>query len=87
MERQSAGSVGDTLHAGSAFLDLADAWLENMRSDVDLADGTKDVYERQLRSLVLPTFQHMSVREVTVARLERFLKEQRAKSDSRLRRS
>ncbi|NYJ18910.1 tyrosine-type recombinase/integrase [Glaciibacter psychrotolerans] len=55
--------------------------------DVDRADSTKEIYERELRGLVLPTFQHFTVREVTVGRIERFLKVQRALSYARAKHS
>lgn len=86
-ERMRAGDTSGALTADSTFDDLADAWLEDLRMDSDRSDGTKEVYERELRSLVRPTFQHFTVREVTVGRIERFLKEQRARSYARAKHS
>lgn len=86
-ERVRVGDRGDTLTADSSFSDLAAAWLEDLLLDVDRSDGTKDVYERELRTLVMPTFQHFTVREVTVGRIERFLKVQREKSYARAKHS
>ncbi|MBP1076319.1 integrase [Microbacterium terrae] len=82
-----AGDTSGALTADSPFADLADAWLEDLRMDSDRSDGTKEVYERELRSLVQPTFQHFTVREVTVGRIERFLKEQRSRSYARAKHS
>ncbi|TFC96728.1 MULTISPECIES: site-specific integrase [Cryobacterium] len=85
--RMRAGGVGDSLNAGSPFPMLADAWLEDMMLDVDRAQGTKDTYKRELRVLVLPFFEHYTIREVTVGRIEFFLKKQREKSYTRAKHS
>ncbi|TFB97874.1 tyrosine-type recombinase/integrase [Cryobacterium sp. HLT2-28] len=76
-----------TLNAGSPFPMLADAWLEDVMLDVDRAQGTKDTYKRELRVLVLPFFEHFTIREVTVGRIELFLKKQREKSYTRAKHS
>jgi len=81
------GDGADGLSADSPFSDPAAAWLEDMRRDHDLADNTKDTYERELRTLVMPTFENFTVREVTVGRVESFLKTQRAKSYPRAKHS
>lgn len=86
-ERQRASLTADSLTPDSPFPDLADRWLEDVRVDPERSDGTKEVYERELRSLILPTFEHFSIREVTVARVERFLKSQREKSYARAKHS
>lgn len=85
--RMRAGDTSDALNADSPFTMLADAWLEDVRLDVDRAESTKEVYERELQSLVLPFFRSFTVREVTVGRIERFLKLQRAKSYTRAKHS
>ncbi|MGR0221580.1 tyrosine-type recombinase/integrase [Agromyces sp. ZXT2-6] len=85
--RMRLGDGADGLSADSPFSDLAAAWLEDMCRDHDLADNTKDTYERELRTLVMPTFGNFTVREVTVGRVESFLKTQRAKSYPRAKHS
>lgn len=85
--RMRLGDGADGLSADSPFSDVAAAWLEHMRRDHDLADNTKDTYERELRTLVMPTFGNFTVREVTVGRVEGFLKTQRAKSYPRAKHS
>jgi len=77
----------DALTADSPFALLAAAWVEDLMLDVDRADSTKDIYARELRTLVLPFFQHFTVREVTVGRIERFLRQQRTKSYPRAKHS
>jgi hypothetical protein len=68
-----AGDTIDSVTAGSPFSLLDEAWLADLRMDVDRADSTKELYERELRTLVLPTFEHFTLREVTVGRTEHFL--------------
>ncbi|WP_232819032.1 hypothetical protein [Homoserinimonas sp. OAct 916] len=86
-EQMRAGDTTDAVNAGSPFVLLAEAWLEDLRLDVDGAESTKEVYERELRGLVLPAFVHYTVREVTVGRVERYLKMQRATSYTRAKHS
>ena len=85
--RMRIGNVGDSVNAGSPFRMLAEAWLEDLMLDVDRANGTKTVYEYELRGLVLPIFEHFTVCEVTVGRIELFLKVQRAISYTRAKHS
>lgn len=81
-DRDAAGDTGDTLTANSPFPTLAELWLDEIRADPDLSDGTKEIYETQLRTLLMPAFEHLALREITVTRVERFLKAQSAKSYS-----
>ncbi len=85
--RLRAGGSGDSLTASSPFLLLAEAWLEDVMLDVDRAQGTKDTYQRQVRVLVLPYFENFTIREVTVGRIELFLRQQRAQSFTRAKHS
>ncbi|GAA1817937.1 tyrosine-type recombinase/integrase [Agromyces neolithicus] len=66
---QALGELGST----SRFGDLADAWLDELMADANTSEATRADYERMLRTLVLPTFRTLVVREVTVRRIERFL--------------
>lgn len=86
-ERLRAGDTSGVLTADSSFVDLGDAWLEDLWLDADRSDGTKEVYERELRTLVLPTFRNLTIREVTVGRVERFFREQRSRSYARAKHS
>ena len=65
-ERQRSGDVSDSLTPDSPFPDLAAAWLDDVQQDSERSEGTKEVYERALRSLITPAFQHNTVREITV---------------------
>jgi integrase len=66
---------------------LGSQWLSSIQSNPELAVGTKDAYERELRNLLVPTWKEFSVREVTPARVDRFLTAQRAVSYSRAKHS
>ncbi|TFC74582.1 site-specific integrase [Cryobacterium sp. TMS1-20-1] len=85
--RLRAGGSGDLLTASSPFLLLAAAWMEDVMLDVDRTQGTKDTYQRELRVLVLPFFENFTIREVTVGRIELFLRQQRAQSYPRAKHS
>jgi integrase len=85
--RMRAGTAGDVLHGDSPFSDLAAAWLDDLRLDVDRAESTKDIYERALRLWVMPALENFTVGELTVGRIDRFLKVQRGKSYSQAKQS
>ncbi|MFC8797073.1 tyrosine-type recombinase/integrase [Promicromonospora sp. NPDC057138] len=65
--------VGD-LGPGSKFGELVDVWLEDLDLDGELAPNTRALYERNMSKLVLPAFEGYTLREVTVARVDRFLR-------------
>ncbi|SEO05195.1 tyrosine-type recombinase/integrase [Cryobacterium luteum] len=85
--RMRSGGVGDSLDASSPFPVLAAAWMEDVMLDVDRSQGTKDTYQRELRVLVVPFFENFTIREVTVGRIELFLRQQRAQSYPRAKHS
>lgn len=74
--RSTATGFGADLNPDSSVAELAQAWLADVQLRVDLADGTKDLYRRELHSLVLPTFEKFRLREVTVGRVDQFIKRQ-----------
>lgn len=82
-ERMRRGDTDDRLTQDSLFSALAEAWRDDLFLDVDRSDETKEVYERELRTLALPTFQNFAIHEISVGRVERFLRMQRAKSYAR----
>lgn len=53
-----------------------------MQARADLAAGTKEVYRRELGTLVLPTFGDFRLREVTTGRVDSFLRPQSAISSA-----
>lgn len=74
--RSTATGFGTTLSPESTVAELAAAWLEDVRLRTDLADGTKDLYEREVNSLILPHLKGLHLREVTVGRVDQFIKRQ-----------
>lgn len=69
------GSLGE-LTPDSPFVDLVEAWLDDIASNGRLSGRTKELYEGNMRRLVVPAFEHYSLREITVSRVDRFLKAQ-----------
>ena len=68
-----APSVG-SLTADSPFPDLVAYWLEDIDLEDRLATATRQLYERDMRTLVLPAFKDLTLREIGVARSDQFLK-------------
>lgn len=74
--RSTATGFGMTLSPESTVADLAAAWLEDVQVRTDLAEGTKDLYAREVNSLILPHLKSLRLREVTVGRIDQFIKRQ-----------
>lgn len=74
--RSTATGFGMTLSPESTVAELAAAWLEDVQVRTDLADGTKDLYAREVNSLILPHLKSLRLREVTVGRIDQFIKRQ-----------
>ena len=64
-----------SLTPDSSFPSLVDYWLEDMELEDRLSLTTRQLYERNMRGLVMPAFEHLTLREVGVARCDRFLKQ------------
>lgn len=73
---------GGVLSVSSAFSELCDLWLRDLELR-DISQGTKDNYRDDLRLHVRPYFEHYLLGEITRGRVERFLREQSARSYSR----
>jgi len=83
---QSAASSGQ-LSPDSSFDDLVRYWLEDIELEDRLSMTTRLLYERNMRTLVLPVFEHLTLREIGVARCDRFIKEQARVSYNRAKQS
>ncbi|MGO1407968.1 MAG: tyrosine-type recombinase/integrase [Brachybacterium sp.] len=70
--------TGDT-----TFPELVEFWIDDMKTDTHLAPSTKDTYERNMRTLVLGAFEHFTLREISVSRVDQFLKRASTVSYSR----
>lgn len=62
------------LTASSSFGTLVAVWLEDLDLENKLAPSTRDLYERNMRQLVLPAFENYTLREISVRKVDRFLK-------------
>lgn len=68
-------------------LRLVELWLEDLELEGEIAASTRELYERHMRTLVLPVFRGLTLREVGVSRVDRFLKAQAKISYSRAKHS
>ena len=60
--------------ADSTFPELVDYWLADLDLEGHLAPSTRQSYEWWMRKVVLPAFQHLTLREIGVARCDALLK-------------
>ncbi len=79
---QPAESV---LSPASPFPDLVAYWLEDLELEGRVTKRTLQLYERDMRRLVLPAFAGLTLREIGVARCDQFLKQLANQSYSRAR--
>lgn len=63
------------LSPDSTFADLAAYWLEDLDLEDRISRTTRLLYERNMRTLVLPAFGNLTLREIGVARCDHFLKQ------------
>lgn len=75
--------VDTTLSLDSLFGELVDYWLADLDLEGRIAASTRFNYERAMRGLVLPAFEHLTLREIGVARCDALLKLLGQKSFSR----
>lgn len=68
----SAGSRD--LAADSTFGRLVEVWLADLDLTGRLAVSTRGLYERNMRQLVMPAFEHLLLREITVRKVDQFIK-------------
>ncbi|SEE94768.1 tyrosine-type recombinase/integrase [Jiangella alba] len=67
----------------SGFPALMEYWLEDLDLEDRLSPSTRELYERDMRTLVLPAFAELTLREIGVARCDRFIKQLAKQSYSR----
>ena len=63
------------LSLDSIFGELVDYWLADLDLEGRIAPSTRRGYEDAMRKLVLPAFQHLTLREIGVARCDALLKQ------------
>ena len=62
------------LTADSSFVRLVEVWLTDLDLEAKLAPSTRALYERNMRQIVLPAFEGYTLREITVSRVDRYIK-------------
>lgn len=62
------------LTADSTFVTLVDVWLADLDLENKLAESTRALYERNMRQLVLPAFENYLLREISVRKVDQFIK-------------
>jgi integrase len=58
----------------SPFPRLVEVWLADLDLENKIAPSTRELYERNMRTIVLPALGGFTLREITVGRVDRFLK-------------
>lgn len=79
--------IDTTLTLDSLFTELVDYWLADLDLEGRLAPSTRFNYERDMRQTVLPHFEHLTLREIGVARCDALLKEMARTSYARSKRA
>ncbi|GAA3207022.1 tyrosine-type recombinase/integrase [Microbacterium terregens] len=72
-----------TLTPDSLFSHLVDYWLEDLDQEGRLSTTTRQLYERNIRTLVIPAIGNLTLREIGVARCDQLLKQLNKRSYSR----
>jgi integrase len=62
------------LTPASSFRHLVDVWLADLDLEDALAPSTRALYERNMRQLVMPAFEHYALREISVRKVDQFIK-------------
>ncbi|MFP3715093.1 tyrosine-type recombinase/integrase [Puerhibacterium sp. TATVAM-FAB25] len=78
--------TGD-LTPDSPFPRLVDVWLEDMELEDRLAARSRANYEQTMRTVVMPAFEHYTLREISISKVDRFLKAQARISYGRAKRA
>ncbi len=69
---QSTGA--GELTASSSFRQLVEIWLDDLDLENKLAESTRALYERNMRQLVMPAFENYTLREISVRKVDQFVK-------------
>lgn len=76
--RASHVAAGE-LTADSSFAKLVEVWLADLDLEGKVVQSTRALYERNMRQLVMPAFGHFTLREITVRKVDQFIKSLAAK--------
>jgi len=82
-ERSLLQRTNTSLTPDSSFAQLAAYWLEDVDMENRISRTTRNLYERNMRTLVLPALGNLTLREIGVARCDHFVKQMARLSYSR----
>jgi integrase len=74
-ERSLFRPADTTLTPDSLFADLVAYWLKDIDMEGRISQTTRNLYERNMRTLVSPVFGSLALREIGVARCDKFIKQ------------
>lgn len=74
LSRRASYATAGELTADSAFPKLVAIWLEDLDLENKIAPSTRALYERNMRQLVMPAFEHFVLREISVRKVDQFIK-------------
>ena len=67
-ERRSHAAAFGELTPDSSVARLVEVWLDDLDLEGKIVQSTRSLYERNMRQLVMPAFEHYSLREITCRR-------------------
>lgn len=74
LAKRASHVTGGEITGDSSFAKLVAFWLDDLDLSNELAPSTRALYERNMRQLVMPTFEHYLLREITVRKVDQFIK-------------
>ena len=86
-DRSQVQPTNGYLTPDSPFPDLVKYWLDDIDAEGRISKTTRNLYERNMRTLVLPVFQYLTLREIGVVRCDQFIKQMAKLSYSRAKQS
>ena len=73
-ERAEQSVAQGELSGSSSFRQLVEVWLADLDLEGKVAPSTRALYERNMEKLVLPAFANYTLREITVRKVDQFIK-------------
>ena len=86
-QRHLLQPTSSSLTPDSLFPDLVTYWLGDIAREDRISQTTRNLYERNMRTLVLPDFRHLTLREIGVVRCDGFIQKMAKVSFSRAKQS
>ena len=74
-DRNQLQPTNGYLTPDSPFPDLVKYWLDDIDAENRISKTTRNLYERNMRTLVQRVFQYLTLREIGVVRCDQFIKQ------------